>query len=251
VAALVPLLREIRDPVVRDGYLQALARRTGVEERVLLEALRAPEPAAGKSGRSEASGQTSRFSADAIISAPDSIDTKSELRSITLDERKLLRLLLLVPNQQERVADALKAVGAQLPSTPARELLVAMLADRAKDRDAGGTGRFERMRFLESLEPELHGLAIALYAERGPDPNELADNRVRIGVDQCLLALEADRLKLQIEYVATELVEAEAAGDNESKARLQETNRSLYEALKSLGRRRQETSILASAGGHR
>jgi DNA primase len=251
VAALVPLLREIRDPVVRDGYLQALARRTGVEERVLLEALRAPEPAAGKSGRSEAPGQTSRFSADAIISAPDSIDTKSELRSITLDERKLLRLLLLVPNQQERVADALKAVGAQLPSTPARELLVAMLADRAKDRDAGGTGRFERMRFLESLEPELHGLAIALYAERGPDPNELADNRVRIGVDQCLLALEADRLKLQIEYVATELVEAEAAGDNESKARLQETNRSLYEALKSLGRRRQETSILASAGGHR
>ncbi len=251
VAALVPLLREIRDPVVRDGYLQALARRTGVEERVLLEALRAPEPAAGKLGRSETSGQPSRFTADAIISAPDSIDTKSELRSITLDERKLLRLLLLVPNQQERVADTLKAVGAQLPSTPARELLVAMLADREKDCDAGGTGRFERMRFLESLESELHGLAIALYAERGPDPNELDDNHVRIGVDQCLLALEADRLKLQIEYVATELVEAEAVGDKESKARLQETNRNLYEALKSLGRRRQETSILASAGGHR
>jgi DNA primase len=252
VAALIPLLREIRDPVVRDGYLQVLARRTGVEERVLLEALRAPEPAAGagRGGRAGA-GTTSRFTADAIISAPDSIDTRSELKSVSLDERKLLRLLLLVPEQQERVADTLKAEGAQLPSTPARELLAAMLADRERDREAGGSGRFERMRFLDSLEPELHGLAIALYAERGPDPNDLAGDRVRIGVDQCLLALEADRLKAQLDYVSTEIIEAEAAGDNDTKARLLDTNRNLNEALKSLGRRRHDTSLLSSAGGHR
>jgi hypothetical protein len=126
-----------------------------------------------------------------------------------------------------------------------------MIADREKDREAGGTGRFERMRFLEALEPELHGLAVALFAERGPDPNDLAADRVRIGVDQCLLALEADRLKEQMEYVSIEIIEAEAAGDTEAKARLLETNRSLYEAQKSLGRRRQDTSILTSAGGHR
>jgi len=253
VAALIPLLREIRDPVVRDGYLQVLARRTGVEERVLLEALRAPEPAAGagRGGRAGGPGTASRFTADAIISAPDSIDTRSELKSVSLDERKLLRLLLLVPEQQERVADTLKAEGAQLPSTPARELLAAMLADRERDREAGGSGRFERMRFLDSLEPELHGLAIALYAERGPDPNDLAGDRVRIGVDQCLLALEADRLKAQLDYVSTEIIEAEAAGDNDTKARLLDTNRNLNEALKSLGRRRHDTSLLSSAGGHR
>ena len=192
-----------------------------------------------------------RFTADAIISAPDSIDTRSELKSVSLDERKLLRLLLLVPEQQERVADTLKAEGAQLPSTPARELLAAMLADRERDREAGGSGRFERMRFLDSLEPELHGLAIALYAERGPDPNDLAGDRVRIGVDQCLLALEADRLKAQLDYVSTEIIEAEAAGDNDTKARLLDTNRNLNEALKSLGRRRHDTSLLSSAGGHR
>jgi DNA primase len=255
VATLIPMLREVRDPVVRDSYLQTLGRRTGVAERVLLEALHSPQSAGGTTapgGRpKEGAGSSGRFTADAIISAPDSIDTKAELKAVSLDERKLLRLLLLVPDQQERVADTLKAEGAQLPSTPARELLAAMLADRERDREAGGSGSFERMRFLEALDPELHGLAIALYAERGPDPNDLAGDRVRIGVDQCLLALEADRLKAQLEFNSTEIVEAEAAGDNETKARLLETNRNLYEALKSLGRRREETSLLASAGGHR
>jgi DNA primase len=252
VAALVPLLREIRDPVVRDGYLQTLARRTGVEERVLLEALHAPEPAAtGARGRNDGTGPSGRFSADAIISAPDSIDTKAELKALTLEERKLLRLLLLVPEQQERVAETLAAQNLQLPSTPARELLAAMLADRERDSEAGGTGRFERGRYLESLDPELHGLAVALYAERGPDPNELAGDRVRIGVDQCLLALEADRLEEEVRFNAGELVEAQAAADTQAVARLLELQRNLNEARRSLDRRRQDTSLLASAGGHR
>jgi DNA primase len=251
VAALVPLLREIRNPVVRDSYLQVLARRTGVEERVLLEAIRAPEAPTrpGWAGGGTAAG--GRFTAEAVMSAPDTIDTKAELKAVSLDERKLLRLLLLVPEQQERVADTLRAQGANLPSTPARELLAAMIADRERDREAGGTGRFERGRFLDALAPELHGLAIALYAERGPDPNELAAARVSIGVDQCLLALEADRIKAQMEYISTEIIEAEASGDSEAKARLLETNRNLYDALRSLGRRQHDTSILSSAGGHR
>jgi DNA primase len=254
VAALMPLMREIRDPVVRDGYLQTLARRTGVEERVLLEALHAPESTAfgaGGRGGAASTAASGRFTADAIISAPDSIDTKAELKSVTLDERKLLRLLLLVPEQQERVAETLKAQNMQLPSTPARELLTAMLADREHDREAGGTGRFERMRFLEALEPELHGLAVALFAERGPDPNDLASDRVRIGVDQCLLALEADRLEEEIRFNASELVEAHAAADTQTVARLLEVQRNLNEARRSLDRRKQDTSLLASAGGHR
>ena len=255
VAALIPLLREIRDPVVRDGYLQTLARRTGVEERVLLEAMRAPEPAGhpgSRSGRpNEGAGSSGRFTADAIVSAPDSIDVKGELKSVSLDERKLLRLLLLVPEQQERVADTLRAEGAQLPSTPARELLAAMLADRQLDREAGGSGSFERMRFLDALPLELHGLAIALYAERGPDPNDLASDRVRIGVDQCLLALEADRLEQEIAFNSSEQKEAEAAGDTQEVLRLAAVQRNLNEARRSLDRRREDTSLLASSGGHR
>jgi DnaB-helicase binding domain of primase. len=255
VAALIPLLREIRDPVVRDGYLQTLARRTGVEERVLLEALHAPDSAGqpgSRGGRpNEGAGNSGRFTADAIISAPDSIDVKSELKSVSLDERKLLRLLLLCPDQQERVGDTLRAEGAQLPSTPARELLAAMLADRELDREAGGSGSFERMRFLEALPLELNGLAIALYAERGPDPNDLAADRVRIGVDQCLLALEADRLEQEIAFNSSEQKEAEAAGDTNEVLRLAAVQRNLNEARRSLDRRREDTSLLASSGGHR
>jgi hypothetical protein len=157
----------------------------------------------------------------------------------------------MVPEWQERVLTAMDVQGIQLPSTPARELLGAIFAHRGQSLGEGGTGGFERGRFLEALEPELHGLAIALYAERGPDPNDLAGDRVRIGVDQCLLALEADRLKAQLDYVSTEIIEAEAAGDNDTKARLLDTNRNLNEALKSLGRRRHDTSLLSSAGGHR
>jgi DNA primase len=255
VAALVPLLREIRNPVVRDSYLQVLARRTGVEERVLLEAIRAPDAPSrpGWAGAAGGGGTAAggRFTAEAVMSAPDTIDTRAELKAVSLDERKLLRLLLLVPEQQERVADTLRAQGAALPSTPARELLAAMIADRERGREAGGPGSFERGRFLEALAPELHGLAIALYAERGPDPNELAAARVSIGVDQCLLALEADRIKAQMEYISTEIIEAEASGDSEARARLLEVNRNLYDALRSLGRRQHDTSILSSAGGHR
>jgi hypothetical protein len=126
-----------------------------------------------------------------------------------------------------------------------------MLADRSRDRDAGGSGSFVRGRFLDALEPELHGLAIALYAERGPDPNELAGDRVRIGVDQCLLALEADRLEEEIRFNAGELVEAQSAADAQAVARLLEVQRNLNEARRSLDRRKQDTSLLASAGGHR
>ena len=251
VAALVPMLREIRNPVVRDSYLQVLARRTGVEERVLLEAIRAPDAPTRPGGGSAGTAAGGRFTAEAVMSAPDTIDTRAELKAVSLDERKLLRLLLLVPEQQERVADALRGQKAALPSTPARELLVAMLADRERDRDAGGTGRFERGRFLEALAPELHELVRALYAERGPDPNELAPERVSVGVDQCLLALEADRLEDEIRFNAGELAEAHAAADTPAVARLLEIQRNLNEARRSLDRRRQDTSLLASAGGHR
>ena len=264
VAAIIPMLREIRDPVVRDSYLQTLAHRTSVAERVLLEALHSQNSAgpfatmagrandgAGSGAKGQGSrpgaGGGSRFSADAIMSAPDAIDTRAELRALTLEETRLLRLLLLVPEQQERVADTLRAQRSSLPSTPARELFAAMIADRETDRAAGGPGRFERGRFLDSLPAELHGLAIALYAERGPDPNELAGDRVRIGVDQCLLALEAEQLKAQMEYISAEIIEADSAGDLVAKAQLLETNRNLYEALKSLGRRRQESSLMASS----
>ena len=51
VDSVLPTLRIITDPVRRDGYLQLLSRRSGVDERVLLEALRAPESGIGSPQR--------------------------------------------------------------------------------------------------------------------------------------------------------------------------------------------------------
>ena len=252
VAAMIPILREVVDPIVRDQAVQALSRRTGVEDRVLLEALRAPLPAPRSGSTGMTSGSSGRFTADAVLSAPDSIDAKAELQVLSPLERDLLRYLLLVPEQQLRVAESLAALHSQLPSTPARELLVAMMADRERDLEAGGAGRFERMRFLEALDPELHGLAIALYADRRPDPNELEHSDwISKAVDDFLRHFQADRLKEQMDFNHSEIAEAEAAGDMESKARLLDANRQLNEALKSLGRQRHDTSLFSSAGGHR
>ena len=128
---MIPLLREIRDPIIRDTYLQTLGHRTGVEERVLLEALRAPVDG-GPAGPRGGAGEPA-FTADAVMSAPDTIDTKAELKSLTLEEARLLRLLLLVPEQQERVADTLAGAERAAPQ-------------HAGARAAGGDARRSRTR---------------------------------------------------------------------------------------------------------
>ena len=176
MAALIPLLREIRDPVVRDGYMQTLARRTGVEERVLLEALRAPVPAAGATA--EAGGRRARQRSlhrrRGHLGPGHDRHARPSCGPLTLEEARLLRLLLLVPDQQERVADALRAQKRSSPAPRPGSCWRRCWPTASAIARPAAPGRFERCRFLESLDPELHGLAIALYAERGPDPNELA-----------------------------------------------------------------------------
>ncbi len=262
VAALIPLLRDIPNAVIRDSYLQTLARRTGVEERVLLEALHARRSAGNpmapgvrtpEGARDSRTPDTSgRFTVDAVISAPDAIDTKAELKALSLEEARLLRLLLLVPEQQERVAETLRADNLQLPSTPARELLKAMLEDRARDLETGGTGQFQRGRFLDSLAGPVRDLAVALYADRGAnDPTELDADHVRNGVDQCLLTIKENALEERIVFNAGELKEAEVAGDRERVFHLLEEQRQLTQTQGVLHRRRELVSNLAKAGGNR
>jgi DNA primase len=253
-AAVIPLLRLVANRVVRNDYVVTLGHRIRVDEHVLLEALHAPEPVSrGAGARSiDRTGSSGRFTADAIISAPDSIDTKSELEALSTYESRLLRYILLLPDQQERVWQDLTAQGAKLPSAVAWELLAAMVADREGDPVAGGPRRFERGRFLDSLPDELRSLAIALYASREPnDPTELDVDHVRNGIDQCLLDLEEARLEEGIDYYAGALIEAESIGDRSEAVRLLEIQRELTQAKGRIQRRRDEVTNLASAGGHR
>ena len=66
-----------------------------------------------------------------MLASPDALPVDEILRAITPVESELLRLLLLVPDQQLRVADELGPD--QLPSTVARELFRAIVVQRAPD----------------------------------------------------------------------------------------------------------------------
>ncbi len=292
VDAVLPTLRRVTDPILRDSYLQVLAKRSGVEERVLLEALHQGGRSArvdggrhgagspGTGGRPGAGGTAGpgggqdpaagRITADAVIAARDLPDPEELLRGVDLVEAELLHLLLVVPDEQLRVADRLAP--AMFSSELARGLWRAMLADREADavvRDAaagpagaahpGEPGRFERGRFLASLDEESRALAIALYASRAPIPGmgdggdggtvdlELVDQ----GVEQCLLRLELDRLDERGAWTRGELADAELRGDADAISRLMDDERQLNEARLSLHRRIEQASLLARTAGGR
>ncbi len=246
VDAVMPTLRKVGDPVVRDSYLQMLARRSGVAERTLLESLhRRPEPSRpGALGGGGATDDHSgaRITLDAVRAAAESVSPEEVVKSITPVEVELLRLLLLVPEQQARVVELLKPP--DLPSTVARELYSAIVAEFE-------TGHFERGRMLDALDPETRALAIALYAHRGPDPSRLSQARLTYAVDKCLLTLEADRLEEQGTWNQAEQADAERRGDADEIRRLLDEERQINEARRSLDRRIEQTHLLtrpATAG---
>jgi hypothetical protein len=293
VDGVLPTLRRVSDPILRDSYLQVLAKRSGVEERVLLEALHQSgrpgrvaggrpgfdgQAAAGRQGAggpgptggpAESGAGAGRITADAVIAARDLPDPEELVRSIGTVEAELLRLLLVVPDEQLRVADRLTPDLFQ--SELARGLWRAMLADRETDaavRDAaspathaGEPGRFERGRFLASLDEESRALAIALYASRAPIPGvgdgaegaggSIDFDLVDQGVEQCLLRLELDRLDEQGAWTRGELADAETRGDADAISRLMDDERRLNEARLSLHRRIDQASLLARATGGR
>ncbi len=251
VDAVLPTLRKVADPMVRDTYLQLLARRSTVSEQTLLEALhRRPEPGrsrgafGGGAGEGEHAG--ARITLDAVRAAAESVSPEEVVKSITPVEVELLRLILLIPDLQPRVEDGLRP--ADLPSTVARELYGAILADRRRGAEAAGdpdgAGRFERSRFLEALDPETRALALGLYALDRPDPRALPSQRVVYNVDKCLLTLEADRLEEQSAWNQAEQADAELRADQEAMARLLDEERQINEARRSLDRRIEQTRLL-------
>ncbi|MEI8334852.1 MAG: hypothetical protein WCH74_13530, partial [Chloroflexota bacterium] len=213
-------------------------------------------------GGSAAAGperSAARITADSVLAARDLPDAEEVVRAVSTVEAELLRFLLVIPEEQLRVADQLAPE--MLFSELARTLWRAMLADREVDAAARGTaeGRFERGRFLDALDDEARALAIALYASRGPIPG-LGDGPdegaldlalVDQGVDQCLLRLELDRLDEQGEYTRGELADAEQRDDADAIARSMDDERRLNEARRSLHRRIDQSSLLARTTGGR
>jgi DNA primase len=244
VEAVMPAIRDIRDPLRRDEALGEVRRVSGVEERVLREVLERPARNPIAAGRPSGNHDgESRISADAVLSSPDALPVHDILRAVTPVEAELLRLLLLVPDQQLRVVDELGPD--QLPSTVARELFRAIVLQRAPN-DHGIHPPFDGAALLLSVDDETAALARALYAKPGPDARGLDPAHLDYEITRLLLELEDDQLRDRSDYNEAAQGEAERAGDRDSIARLLLERRQINEARLSLDRRRDQTRLLAS-----
>jgi DNA primase len=264
VDAILPTLRTVRNPVLRDGYLQTLRQVSGVEERVLLEALhRAPD--GGRGGPGHGGGHAvggggrdgGRISADSVMSSPDAFDPKAILRAITAVERELLRFLLLAPELQAELVERLPA--SDLPSTPARELWSAVLAVRE-------AGPYTSEAVYARLDPETQALMAALLggtsvsAAAGASGASVSGRTdaglAEQGIEQCLLRLELDRLEERDRFTRAELAEAERDGDRTAIDRLMTEISHHNENRRAIDRRLEQASLLSKpmvrpAGGRR
>jgi DNA primase len=238
VEAVIPAIRDIADPLRRDEALQEVRRVSGVDERVLRQVLERRLAAVGP-GRGEAA---TRITAGAVLASPDALPVADILRAVTPVEAELLRLLLLVPEEQVRVTDQLGPD--QLPSTLARELYRAVVLQRAAN-DQGVHPPFDGAALLLSVDDETASLARALYAKAGPDPRTLEPRQLAYEIARLLLELEDDQLRARSDYNEAAQSEAERDGDTDSIERLLLERRQINEARRSLDRRRDETRLLA------
>jgi DNA primase len=258
VDALMPTIRAVPNPVMRDAYLQLVHRVSGVEERVLLEVLRGTR-LGGASGLANAGGapvgtsrptggagngaDTGRINAESIVSAADSLPVTEILRGVLPQEAELLRILLLVPEIQLR---ALESIGPdQLPSTVARELFRAVVLAR-EPNDAGVHPPFSLTALIGSLDPETAALAQAVIARREPNPRALSEADLAYEIERLTIDLEERSLDERADYIASALAEAEQAADRAAIDQYLRESQAMNEQRKSLHRRRDQTHLLTT-----
>ena len=247
VAAVLPTLRTVSDPVRRDGYVQLLARRSGVEERTLLEALRRPQSGARSGAAADVGHAGSRINLEAILAQPDALDPRAVDRAIEPAEAALLRLLLVQPGLMmvttRRLASDHRFAEEPFVTTPARELWRAMTDALGADAQAQQGGRFDRAAFVAGLDPTLGTIARTLMARTDPLP--ASEPEMAQAVEQSLLTLERGRLSERIEFTRARLAEAEASHDESERQDLQREVLELQRRRLELDRAVADSSLLA------
>ena len=232
VAAVMPTIRRVTNPTQRDGYLQILARRSGVDERVLLEELKRPEETARVMGRPQEAHVGSKINLEAVLSSPDALDPAAVAVTIDPIEAEILRLLLVRPYLRDRVDDRLKPE--LFITTPARELWIQLSATPS----AG----FDRSAFVDCLEPTLADIARTLFASTRPVPDD--EMALRQAIEQSLLGLHRAQINERLEFLRAELTEAEMGGDTASADRLRQDVLELQTQRLDLDRRQSDTTVL-------
>jgi hypothetical protein len=258
VDAVMPTIRTVPNPVMRDAYLQLVRQASGVEERVLLEVLRGtrvggasglatiargPRMSDGTAGGARDTSVEGRITADAVISSIDALPVTEILRGVLPQEAELLRLLLLVPELQLRIVDAIGPD--QLPSTVARELFRAVVLAREPD-DAGVHPPFSLTALIQDLDPETAALAQAVLARRDPNPRDLSEADLAYEVERLTIDLEERALDERSEYLQSALTEAEQSGDRQTVDQLVREGQGMNDQRLSLHRRRDQTRLITA-----
>ncbi|HEY7025199.1 MAG TPA: DNA primase [Candidatus Limnocylindrales bacterium] len=233
VAAVMPTIRRVTNPTQRDGYLQLLARRSGVDERVLLEELKRPDEVARVVGRPEAH-VGAKINLEAVLSSPDALDPESVGQLIRRAEFSLLRLLLLRPYLRSELDGGVEK-DIEFVSTPAREIW-----NRLHEQPIAG---FDRQAFVDSLDATLAGVVRTMFADLEPLPDD--DVALRQALDQSLLTLRRNRIDEEIGAKEFDIREAEAAGDRQTAESLLREVSDLKQHRLDLDRRRNETTVLS------
>ncbi len=242
VDAVLPIIRNLPNPVMRDAYLARVRQVSGVEERTLLEAMHRPGARDGAS-RAGAVGRD-RFTAEAVTRAPDALPVTEILRGVSRTEQELLRLVLLVPETHDQVLDG---VGPdRLPSQLARELFRAVLVARAPD-DHGIRPPWSLSKVLDAADEESRALGQALVSREGPNPRDLSDRALAYEVERLVLELDDAEWHERSVYNRDATAEAEREGDHVAVDRLVLERRLLNEQRRSLDRRRNDTRLLGRA----
>ena len=171
--------------------------------------------ASGGAGPGRRGGEAAtRITADAVLASPDALPIGDILRAVTPVEAELLRLLLLVPDQQLRVADELGPD--QLPSTLARELFRAIVLRRAPQTTTASTRR-STARPCVALDDE----TVARWPRRvmARTRRRTPEARAVRGRPACS-TWSTDQLRERSDYNEAAQAEAERAGDTETIDRL-------------------------------
>ena len=237
VDAVLPIIRNLPNPVLRDAYLQRVRQVSGVEERTLIEAMhrRQLRDADPRDGRE-------RFSAAAVVRAADALPVNDILRGVSRTEQELLRLVLLVPETHDAVLDGLGPD--RLPSQVARELYRAIVIARERD-EHGVRPPYVLTAILDGLDEESRALGQALVSRPGPNPRELSDRSLDYEVERLIIELEDDEWQQRSAWNRDAMGEAERDADRELIDRLTLERRTLNEQRRSLDRRRDQTRLLA------
>jgi DNA primase len=240
VDAVLPIIRNLPNPVMRDAYLARVRQVSGVEERTLLEAMhRRAEP-----GRGSGADGRDRFTAEAVTRAPDALPVTEILRSVSRTDQELLRLALLVPEVHDRVLDGIGPD--RLPSQLARELFRAVALARQPD-DHGIRPAWSLSKVLEAADEESRALGQALVSREGPNPRDLSDRALAYEVERLALELDDVEWHERSAFNRDATAEAERDGDREAVDRLVLERRHLNEQRRSLDRRRNDTRLLGRA----